>query len=146
MTTLIDGELRVGLCWVEAHCRSLRFGRDDNFDGRRAGGRFVLVRGALQISPLRYASVEMTTLMDGELGKICVGSRRTADLSAPLRSGRDDNFDRRRAGGRFVLVRGALQISPLRYASVEMTTLSRRGLGGIGEGLRELQISPLRSR
>src|SRR6201996_8751461 len=115
MTTFIDGEVGEGLCWGEAHCRSLRFGRDDKLNRRRGGGGFVLGRGALQISPLRFASVEMT------------------------------NFDRRRVGGRFVLGRGALRISPLRYAPVEMTTLIDGELGGrFVLGLGALQISPLR--
>ena len=55
--------------------------------------------------------------LSGELGRV----EKTADLSASLRYGRDDNFYRRRLWRGLVTGGEKLQISPLRFAAVEMT-------------------------
>jgi hypothetical protein len=107
---LFGAESSLELSGVGAHCRSLRFGRDDKGGLGGSGGvwlgagapqvGFVNGWGALQIPPLRFAPVGMTNratwlgwgLVRGgrTAGWICQGWGRTADPSAPLRSGRDD--------------------------------------------------------
>ncbi len=106
--------------------RSLHYGRDDTsvlglgFVMENLGGP----RGALQIPPLRYASVGMTK------GRRRFHSDSMLRMmnSRSLHYGRDDTsvlglgFVMENLGG----PRGALQIPPLRYASVGMRKGRRR--------------------
>jgi hypothetical protein len=55
--------------------------------------RFVSWRGALQIPPLRYASVGMTKLSVGCFYKVWLVDERKAGRSTALRSSRDDKAE-----------------------------------------------------
>jgi hypothetical protein len=83
-----DGGVLSGDWFVDAgNSRSLRFGRDDNsvwvlrFDTENSGGP----RGALQIPPLRYASVGMTKV--GAVRPFGFAAREGEQQVPPLRSG-----------------------------------------------------------
>src|SRR5271170_508257 len=96
-----------------------------------------------QISPLRYAPVEMTKGRSAIDLTIRCWMRRNADLSNTLRFGRDDKGGRRLTSPS---VAGCAepQISPLRYAPATLSKGGRRLTSPSVTGCAEPQISPLR--